>query len=116
MKGLESAVEPLLESLERPNQRPSVRLAAARTLVELEARGAAPRMFKQAQSGNSDLRRMIEPALARWDFRPARAVWLERLEHPETSRNDLLLAVRALAEVREDKAASGLEKLLFTRS
>jgi HEAT repeat protein len=114
MKGLELAIEPLLESLERPDQRPSVRLAAAQALVELEARGAAPRLFKQALAGNSDLRRVIEPAMARWNFMPARDMWLERLEHPETSRNDLLLAVRALDEVREDKAASGLEKLVFT--
>ncbi len=116
LRGLERAIEPLLEILERPNQRPSVRLAVAQALIELDARGAGARLLKQAQSGDSDLRRVIEPALARWDFRPARSVWLQRLAHPDKSGNDLLLAIHGLAEVRENQAISGLEKLLFSAS
>jgi HEAT repeat protein len=108
------AVAPLVAALERPDQHPSVRLAVAQALVALDARQAAPNLFQQARKGGSNLRELIEPALARWDHRPARAVWLERLADPATPRRSLLLAIRGLGEVREGKAADGLRKLVLS--
>lgn len=117
VKGLETTVAPLLEVLDRPEQRPYVRLAAARTLVALDAREAAPSFLECARAGDGDLRAAVEPALARWDYRPARAVWLSRLSDPATPPESFLLAVRGLGAVREGEAAAGLlEKVLSDKA
>jgi HEAT repeat protein len=135
VKGLEAAVEPLLEALaglDSPagansiapsNQSDSgtgsspnalVRLAVVRALIELDARQTAPQLFLQTQGGDRRLRELIEPALARWTFRPAVPVWLERLPRPDTSASDLLLAVRGLAALRELKATPFLKELVHS--
>src|SRR5262249_20236358 len=86
-------------------------MAAAQALIALEARDAAPSLFKQAQAGGNDLRQLVEPALARWDFKPARAVWLERLRDSAATPASLILAIQSLAAVREEKAADRLQEM-----
>lgn len=113
MKGLETTKAPLLAVLDRPDQQPIDRLAIARTLIVLEARESAPRLFRLVQEGNSDLREMIEPALARWDYRPIREIWLQRLGEPAAPKRDLVLAIRGLATVREVSAADRLRELVL---
>src|SRR4051794_14115417 len=78
-KGFEAAVPALVKALERADEHPAVRLAVARALITLDARGAAPSLLGKARKGDLEMREAVEPALARWDYRPARAVWLERL-------------------------------------
>jgi HEAT repeat protein len=110
VKGLDRMVDPLRAALDQPDQHPAVRLAAARALIALDAKAAAPSLWQQAQAGGSDLRDLVEPALARWDYEPARAVWLERLRDPATTHGSLVVAIRALATVREPKAADRLRE------
>jgi HEAT repeat protein len=110
VKGLEVTIDPLLKALDQPDQHPAVRLAVAEALIELDARKAAPSLFRHAREGDTDLQNLIEPALARWDHRPARAVWLERLANPGTPRRSLLLAMRGLGTVREEKAVEPLRE------
>jgi len=100
MKGLEAIVAPLHAALDRPDQHPTVRLALARALIVLEARESASSLFRDAQAGSSDLRELVEPTLARWNYQPVRAVWLERLREPATRQRDLVLAIQGLATVR----------------
>jgi len=133
IKGLEAAVDPLLEALARidspadENDSASsvqggtgsstkflVRLAIAHALIELDARQAAPQLFQLTQEGDRRLRDFIEQALARWAFRPAVPVWLERLRRRDANAADLLLSVRGLAAVRETQAVSPLEELLYS--
>jgi HEAT repeat protein len=133
IKGLEAAVDPLLEALARidspadENDSASsvqgdtgsstkflVRLAIARALIELDARQTVPQLFQLTQGGDRRLRDLIEPALARWGFRPAAAVWLERLRKPDGNSADLLLAIRGLGALREAEAASPLKELIYT--
>jgi HEAT repeat protein len=113
IKGMGTTVPTLLRTLDQPDRHLSVRLAVARALIELDAREAAPRLFREAES-DSDLRAVIEPALARWDYRPARAVWLDRLGAPKPAGTGLLLAVRGLEVVREEKAIAGLRELVLS--
>jgi HEAT repeat protein len=113
VKGLEATIAPLVAALDRPDQHPSVRLAVAQALVALDARAAAPSLFRQAQAGGSDLRDLVEPALARWDYRPARAVWLERLRGPGGRYRELVLAIRSLGAVREEQAPEPLRRLVL---
>ena len=111
--GLEAAVDPLLMVLEKPGH-PFVRLAAAQALVELDARQAAGPLFEQAKAGDQRLHDIIEPALARWKYRPAIELWLERLGRPETSKADLLLAIQGLGQLEEPRAVPRLTELLHS--
>src|SRR5262249_45684560 len=114
VQGLEVAVEPLLQVLEQPDHHPFARLAAARALVELDARQIAPKLFDQAKAGDLRMREIIEPALARWNYRRAGEIWQERLDRAETSKADLLLAIRGLEQLRESKATSRLTELVHS--
>jgi HEAT repeat protein len=112
--GLPSTIGPLRTELNRPDQHPAVLLAVAKALVTLEARQTAPSLFQQAQIGGADLREIIEPALAHWDYRPARAIWLARLRDRSTPQRSLILAIRALAVVNESQAVPPLRALLLS--
>src|SRR5262249_13908871 len=108
VKGLEKTVAPLLAALDRPDQHSTVRLPVAQALIALEAKDAAPSLFRQAQAGGSDLRELVEPALARWDYQPARAVCRARLSDPAATQRSVALAIQALEIVRDLPAADRL--------
>jgi HEAT repeat protein len=112
--GLETTVPPLLAALDRADQQAAVRLAVAKALVALEAREAAPSLLRQSQAGGGDLRDVVEPALARWQYRPAGEVWLARLGDPKAPRRSLVLAVQGLAALGEGRAADRLRELVLS--
>lgn len=114
MKGLEATVPDLVAALERPDGHPDVRLAAARAIIELDARDAAAALFRLVRAGDGDLCRLVEPALARWDYRPARDLWLERLGRPDDPGGGLILAIDGLAAVREERAVPALRSLTLS--
>ncbi len=111
VQGLESTVAPLLEAFDQPEQHPAVRLAIAQALIALEAREAAPSLLRQVPSGPGDLRDAVEPALARWKYQPAAAMWLARLDDPRAAVHSLTLAMRGLAALGEDRAVERLRQL-----
>jgi len=113
MTGLDEAIDPLAEILDAADQHPAVMLACARTLIVLEARDKAPRLLKHALGGSLDMAQIVEPALARWGFRPARQAWLERLADSGTPRRRLVLAVRGLGELKDPKAAPALRAMVL---
>jgi HEAT repeat protein len=113
MKGLEALIPALIQALEAPNQHPSVRLAAAEALITLDAHAAASNLFQQTQPGPIELLMMVEPALARWNYEPARAVWLTRLQEPKPVQRTLILAIQGLGTVRENKAEPKLLDLVL---
>jgi HEAT repeat protein len=115
MEGLETTVGPLVQALDQAGQHPAVRLAIARTLVALDAREAAPSLLQHGQADGREMREIVEPALARWDHRPARAVWLERLRDPTTPQRSLVLAIHGLALVREEQAVDPLRELALSK-
>jgi HEAT repeat protein len=108
---METTIPPLLAELDKPDQTPAVRLLVAQALIELDARQAQAGLLRRARDGDNDLRGTIEPVLARWDYRPARALWLNRLREPATLPRDLVLAIRGLATVGEQAAADPLREL-----
>jgi HEAT repeat protein len=114
LKGLEVTLAPLRAALDQTDQDPAVRLAAAHALVVIDAREAAPSLLQQAQAAGGDLANLVEPALARWDYRPARQVWLDRLKEPATPQRSLVLAIRGLGAVREAQAADRLRELVLS--
>ena len=98
---------PRLEALLRTDQsHPATRFAAARALIVLESRDSSDTLFQASQKYEADLRQLIEPALAKWNFAKAIALWKVRLENSETRPRDLILALRGLAQVRDSSATS----------
>lgn len=108
---LSDAAPHLMHVLSEPGAALPVRLAAARALIVIDARQAAPDLFAQAGRGEVEMRQLVEPALADWDFEPARAVWLKRLGEPQVPYHALLLAIRCLGVVRDTAASSPLRTL-----
>lgn len=102
--GIPNLIElvPELETiLVDPKSHPSARYAAAHALITLDSRQSAPKLLESALSHGADLRQLVEPVLAEWDFTAARPVWIERLKTPETRPSDLILAISGLGKVKD---------------
>jgi len=115
MPDLADAATPLMEALDAPDQHPVVMLAAAKALIVLDARQAAPLLFKHAAKDGLDMAQMVEPVLASWDYEPIRQVWRDRLSAPRVPRRLLFLAIRGVAAVSVHEAEPRLRELA-TRS
>ena len=114
MPGLKIAIPALLRELNRADQHPAVKLAVALALVVLDARESARTLMRQLDDSDPQLRELVEPALARWDYKPARAMWLARLAQPPPHNRSHLRAVEAMAAVREKKAIPKLRELVMS--
>lgn len=108
VQGLETTVDPLLRAFTQKDAHPAVRLATARTLIRLDAQAAAEPFLDAVKTASTELRELVEPALAKWDHRPARSIWLERLKDPRSPPRERLLAMRLLAVVNEKEAVAPL--------
>ena len=111
LHGIPDLVElvPALETiLTTPTSHPSARFAAARALIVLNARDSAPKLFEAGLSHGSELRQLVEPALADWDFGPVRTIWIKRLAAPEIRLSDTILAMNGLGKVRDASALTPL--------
>lgn len=109
------AVDPLMELLARETLHPVLRADVARALVNLDARKSASLLMKQLKVLPT-IARIVEPALANWDFKPMRDVWLKRLETGSSaSRSQRQLAIQSLGTVREVRAAEAIGRLVQSR-
>lgn len=106
----------LLKALAAPGQHPLVVAAVARALIALDCRQAAEPLWVHAQRGGSELAQLIEPALAQWDYHPARPVWRGRLENPSAPRTLVFLAIEGLATVGDEEAVPRLKALAMDRT
>lgn len=96
---------PLLKKIVTADStQPVARFAAARALIVLDAKEAASDLFDVSQQHGADLRQLIEPTLAKWDFKPIRSVWQRRLNAKETRHRELLLAIHGLGATADDSA------------
>lgn len=112
--GIPSLTElvPDLEAiLTRPTSHPTARYAAARALIVLDHRESSQKLLDAGQQYGSDLRQLVEPALATWDFSPARAVWNDRLSQQDVFPRDLILALRCMGTVRDNSSLEAMKKL-----
>jgi HEAT repeat protein len=111
MSDLGDTAPALVEAMDAPDQAPVVVLAAAEALVTLDARQTAPVLLKHAVRDGLDVAQIVEPALARWDYEPARKLWLDRLSEPRPPRRLLVLAIRGVAVVGEERAEPRLREM-----
>jgi HEAT repeat protein len=112
MSGLHEAEPLLVKIVSAEGTHRATRFAAARALIVLEARTAAPALFDASQRFSGELRQIVEPVLAEWDFQPVRQVWRERLEAQSTRQRDLLLAIRGLGAVGDESALAALVSIV----
>ena len=94
---------------------PAARFTAARALIVLDAKDAAPELFQAAQQHGDNVRQLVEPALARWKYAPAFDVWRKRLTSAEVNHRDLMLAVRLLGDARDRSVLPQLLAILNAR-
>ena len=112
LAGLDDAVPRLETVLTSAASHPAARLAVARALVELGAKASAASMAASAQQFGADLRQVIEPALAQWDYRPMREMWQARLNVPQVHHRELVLAIRCLTTAGDESAVGALLELV----
>ena len=86
----------------------AARLAAARTLVVLEAKESADTLFAASKNFGTELRQVIEPALAKWKFQPIRPLWQQRLKISDTRHRDLMLAIDGVQAASDGSAVPAL--------
>lgn len=110
MEGLDETIEPLTTNL-TSDERLVVRLASARALTVLDSRRSAKALLERSHKDGLEMAQIVEPALAGWDFEPMREIWRNRLERTSTDRKRCLLAIRGLAEVKDEQAVDALLKI-----
>jgi hypothetical protein len=110
--GMDEAIPALVDILTAPSSHPAARLAAAQALNKLDARDAAARMAASAEKYGADLRQVVEPALAAWNYVPEREVWQARLKASGVRHRDLVLAIRCLAAAGDRSQVGALLELV----
>jgi hypothetical protein len=101
---LEKMASELVRIVSAEKSHAAARCAAAQALVALDHKQAAGELRAAAAQHGSLIRLVVEPALARWNDKPIRAVWLDRLTNKTVHRRELLLAVDGLGSVRDQQA------------
>ena len=101
----------LTRILSDPASHRTARFAAARALTVLESRDSADALFEAAQHHGMEMRQLVEPVLAQWDYIPARAVWMERIKVSGVHPRDLVLAIRGLGQVRDSASLPAISAI-----
>lgn len=112
--GMKEAIPELTALIQEEKIHPATRQAAANALIVLDSRGSAATLMAASQSGNKDLRQLVEPALARWNLEAMRPIWRQRITSINSPRRDLILAIDGLGEQRDATALDALLKLAMT--
>lgn len=110
--GMTEARPELLDVLTQTDTQAAVSLTAAQALITLDSRDAAESLFQTAQKRELEFKLLIEPALATWDYRPQRELWHKRLNHPQTDRRELMLAINGCGVVRDPEALTSLLEIV----
>ena len=112
MDGLEVMVPKLVRLLGAEETHDQVRRSVARALIAMDSRDSAEALFAASQTDDRFLSELIEPALAAWDYQPARSVWrvrINELDEHESIRTRV--AARCLAVVKDKDSGETLVQL-----
>jgi HEAT repeat protein len=115
MAGLAPVIPRLVEKLEDPDADRSVRLAAARALIAMDARQHADVLASVAAGMDVGFQLAVESALARWGAEPMVATWLNRLGNSAAEPAALQIAMQGLGNAGADKALPALLELVRDR-
>ncbi|MCA9142929.1 MAG: hypothetical protein KDB05_09090 [Planctomycetales bacterium] len=112
MLDLDDTADQLLAVLQQKDLEPSVRRAIVNALITLDARHAAKPFADVAATGSQEIVKLVEPALARWNYEPMRTVWRQRLADPEVERARLQLAIECLGTVKDAESLPALLQIV----
>lgn len=105
---------PALETiLTSPDSHPAARFAAAKALIALDSRSSAEQLLNASQQFGSELRQLVEPVMAEWDYAPAKAIWQSRLNAARPRTRDLILALRGIGKIRDTSALPELKDIVL---
>jgi hypothetical protein len=93
----------------------TLNVALASLLCTIDDRDSADRLFEILNPKRIELSQVVEPALARWDYKPIREIWRSRLDDPGVRRSHLVLAIEGLMQVRDEPAADRLLEMAMDR-
>lgn len=108
-------VGPLTAVLEAQDRPIIVQRAAVETLGAMDARQSAPAMRQANQRGDREVVQLTDKTLARWNDRAARALWLKRIQSPQTADFLRISAIDAVNTVRDAQAAPALTTIATDR-
>lgn len=112
---LDRAGTALLAALDAKEQHPAVRMAAATSLIQIDARSAAASLLAHNQTRGQDMILLTDPALAAWDHEPARAVWRQRLTGEDVTWAVRKSAIDSLGVVGDSAAVKPLRDIAMNR-
>ena len=114
MPGLVDLRDELLSLLRTPDETVDVKVAAAAALIELGCDDLAEEFAVMSARGPLPLQRVVEPALARWSYRPAVDRWLDRVRRVSGDPGLLRLAIESLGEIEASESVEPLAALLMS--
>ncbi|TWU40501.1 HEAT repeat domain-containing protein [Novipirellula artificiosorum] len=114
LSGMTDATPKLLALLQTPGQEMDVLVAAAQTLVILDAKDHAATLANSAMQYGPSLSQIVEPAIAAWKSPVMLATWIERIESGKADQRMLALAIDGLGKLQATEATNSLERLLFS--
>lgn len=109
---LQELIPDLVAALEIEDQAAVVKRSICRALVVLEARDQSDVLWKHAQQHGIFLAQLVEPALAEWDYKPARETWRSRLGNPSVGRSLRVLALESLMAVKDTASVAEMITLV----
>ena len=114
MPGLSELDGELVGVMAAEGEQVVTRVTAAAALTELDCRDQAPAMASLAGDSPVRLQRVIESALAAWEYEPIRATWMDRLGDPLADPELLRIAIEGLAKAGHGDAVAPLRRMLFS--
>ena len=99
---------PEVRALINDDVHPTVKIAAASLLVELNDEASAKLLFRMIKPGRIEFSQIVEPALARWNYQPAISLWNKRLMEKQVRRTHLILAIECLEIVNDTSVVNRL--------
>ncbi|GIW91355.1 MAG: hypothetical protein KatS3mg109_1787 [Pirellulaceae bacterium] len=112
MPGLEVTAANLQKLAASDEEPVTVRLAAARALVQLDARSCADAVWQVLQAAGMDRASFLVVPLGRWGYRPAARPWTELVADPQTLSYQVVLALQGLGELAWQEAAPVVRRRL----
>ncbi|PAY17011.1 hypothetical protein CKO51_23540 [Rhodopirellula sp. SM50] len=96
MEGIDVALPALVELAGQSELDASVRRAAVRALIAMDARDQSPLLTMLAEKYGTAISSLVEPALVKWKSPEMSQQWLTRLSDTGARRQSLLIAIQGV--------------------
>ncbi len=112
MEGIDVALPALVELAGQSELDASVRRAAVRALIAMDARDQSPLLAMLAEKYGIAISSLVEPALVKWKSPEMSQQWLTRLSDTGARRQSLLIAIQGVGALELHDASKPLRRYL----